>query len=209
MFASWVGAERADGKEHGVTRKRYPWSRSRDRRRRRPRTPAPTTGWVVSEFAALTQLSPRTIRYYRVVKLLPALSFRGTSTRYQRVHLLRVLALQRLKAENVPLAAIRQRLEAMSEAELVAFVSEGGVTEAVARALGLPSPANAAVAPSESRVEPPRQVEAVAAESWHRVHLVPGLELHVSGDAGPLAHRLVMEICAECMGDRRAVLQSR
>ena len=198
-----------------MTRKRNAWTRARDRRRRRPRTPAPVPGWLVSELAALTETPPRTLRYYRELKLLTGLAFRGTSTRYQRVHLLRVLAIQRLKAERVPPAAIRQRLEGMSEDDLIAFVSERGVTRPVAEALELPAPANAALAYLEpdlthapfravSGESPPPQGEAVAREGWRDLRLLPGLELRVAGDASPLAHRLVREIYEHYVGERRA-----
>jgi len=32
--------------------------------RKRPKTPAPTTGWVISELANLTEIPVRRIRYY-------------------------------------------------------------------------------------------------------------------------------------------------
>ena len=173
------------------------------------------TGWLISELAALTQTPPRTLRYYQSIRLLPSLAFRGTSTRYQRVHLLRVLAIQRLKAERVALIAIRQRLEGMSEDELLAFASERGVSRALAKALDLPSVVAVAVASRESdfthpSVTPlggesaPLQDEAVAREGWRDLRLLPGLELRVSQDASPLAHRLVREIYEVYVGERRA-----
>jgi len=173
------------------------------------------TGWLISELAALTQTPPRTLRYYRVLRLLPSLAFRGTSTRYQRVHLLRVLAIQRLKADRVALIAIRHRLEGMSEDELLAFVSERGVTRALAEALELPTVVADAVASRESDFthasvtapggeSAPLRDEAVVREGWRDLRLLPGLELRISGDASPLAHRLVREIYEDYVAERRA-----
>jgi len=193
------GAERADEKEDTVTRKRNAWTRARDRRRRRPRTPAPVTGWLISELAALTQTPPRTLRYYRALRLLPGLSFRGTSTRYQRVHLLRLLAIQQLKAERVPLGTIRKRLDGMSEDELVTFVSESGVKREVAEALELLPAAEVQVANGESALADASLIaiagaDDIATEYWRHVRLLPGLELRVAADAGPLAHHFADEI---------------
>ena len=198
VFRSWV-ARNADEKEDTVTRKRNAWTRARDRRRRRPRTPAPVTGWLISELAALTETPPRTLRYYRALRLLPGLAFRGTSTRYQRVHLLRMLAIQRLKAERVALTAIRQRLDGVSEDELVAFVSESGVGRAVAEALELVPAAEAPLANGESaQAGAPciaiASTDDIATECWRHVRLLPGLELRIAADAGPLAHHLAGEI---------------
>ena len=46
-----------------MVRKRNAETRAKDRFRIRPKTPAPKTGWVIGELAALTGQRPRTIRY--------------------------------------------------------------------------------------------------------------------------------------------------
>ena len=169
-----------------VTRKRNKWARARERGRRRLRTPAPTAGWIKSELAALTSTSPRTLRYYAELGLFPKVEFRGTVTRYQRVHVLRVLAIKHLKTDRLSLSMIRHRLDGMSESELAAFVSERGMPEAIAVALDLRPTASAPVA-------------SVATEGV-RVRLLPGLELRVSGDTEALLHRLIREFSAQFTG---------
>ena len=101
-----------------MVRKRDAYRRMRDQGRIRLKRPKPKTGWVMAELAALTGLRPRTIRYYVDHGVLERPEFRGTATRYQRTHLLRLLAIQRLRREGVPnLAVIKQPIDAAGEAE--------------------------------------------------------------------------------------------
>ena len=193
-----------------VVRKRNAWTRSRERRRRRPKTPAPTTGWVLREFAALTDLSPRSIRYYLQRGVLAAPVFRGTSTRYQRAHLLRALGIRRLQAERVTkLSVIRQRLDVMGEAELLTFVTAQELSEPVRAALQLPprlaggAEGNAAFAdgpPTPIGRATPFDSSVPGGEVWRRVLLLPGLELNVSAGASPLVQHLVRQIYEHCVG---------
>ena len=120
-----------------MVRKRDAYRRMRDRGRIRLKRPKPKTGWVMAELAALTGLRPRTIRYYVDHGVLERAVFRGTAMRYQRPHLLRLLAIQRLRREGVPtLAVIKQRIDAAGEAELLEAVRVGAPSAAVARRWG-------------------------------------------------------------------------
>ena len=75
-------------------RKRSKYDRARHRKRR-PRTPAPTEGWVIRELARMTETTVRTLRNYVTAGLITPLELRGTSTRYARRELLRLLAVLR------------------------------------------------------------------------------------------------------------------
>ncbi|HEX4340853.1 MAG TPA: MerR family transcriptional regulator [Polyangiaceae bacterium] len=155
-----------------MVRKRSRWERSGDYRHKRPKTPAPTTGWVAAELAALTGLSHSAIRYYVRCRIISSPSFRGTITRYQRPDLLRILAVQRLRTERgVTLDAIRRRLDTMSEAEFVVLVTMGGIDEPLAHALGLPVSK--------------RETDVSSMDAWRTTTLLPGLELRVAANASP------------------------
>ena len=107
-------------------RKRSKWDRAGDRHRRRPRTPAPTTGWLIGELAQMTQTTVRTLRNYVATGLITPLELRGTSTRYARRELLRLLALLRARKETkLTLAAIKQKLDAFAEEDLEAWLRNG------------------------------------------------------------------------------------
>ena len=70
-----------------MARKHYLVTRLRQTRSR-PRTPAPKTGWVISELSRITGLPVRRIRYYVEHALIRPAEIRGTATRYQRSELL-------------------------------------------------------------------------------------------------------------------------
>jgi DNA-binding transcriptional MerR regulator len=170
-------------------------------------------GWVLAELAALTGQPRRTIRYYVEQGLLGRPEFRGTATRYQRTHLLRLLAIQRLKSEGVPtLSAIKQRIDAAGDAELLAAVSARPPSTAVATALGLPVTGAAPVsAQSSSMVTGGAAAAAgegeaeLTGEAWRRVLLLPGLELLLAEHASPAVRQVARQIQAYCAGaDPRA-----
>jgi DNA-binding transcriptional MerR regulator len=187
-----------------MVRKRDAWTRARDRLRIRPKRPAQQTGWVLSELASLTGQRPRTIRYYVEQGLLEPPEFRGTATRYQRLHLLRLLAIERLRHEGVAsLAAIKQRLDSAGEAELLAAVCAGPPSAAVAVALELPAVSAHVGAPGAQRAA--ALVQAVpgggASElgtPLRRLVLLPGLELLLSEDASPAVRHVAAQIRAYC-----------
>jgi DNA-binding transcriptional MerR regulator len=188
-----------------MVRKRDAWTRAQDQFRiRRNRRPAPKVGWVLAELAALTGQPRRTIRYYVEQGLLGRPEFRGTATRYQRSHLLRLLAIQRLKSEGVPsLSAIKQRIDAAGEAELLAAVSARPPSTAVATALGLPVSGAAPVSTQSASMvsggaaAAPEEAE-LTGEAWRRVLLLPGLELLLAEDASPAVRQVARQIQVYC-----------
>lgn len=176
-----------------LTRRR----RKKRRKRRgyvRPSRAKPKTGWSRRDLARLTGVSMRTIRLYLQRRVLPSAPFRGSATRYQREHLIALLAIQRLRAQHGrDLDALRARVAALAPAELEALAVEGLTPGPLADALGVqPQPHPAASAPTTSlRSNLPK---------WHRLELALGLELHVRDDASPqvmdLARR-VYEFCGQ------------
>ena len=65
----------------------------------------------LSELAEQAGVSPRTVRYYIALGLLPSPGRLGPGTRYGRDHLDRLRLIKRLQEERLSLAEIRQRLE--------------------------------------------------------------------------------------------------
>lgn len=102
-----------------MKRKRIRLTRSIDLRTRRNRKPPPTNGWFKPELAALLGISPGTITKYVVMGVLPKTVFRGRATRYQREHLLRVLAIRELRARGmVGLKRIKAHLDKLTAEQL-------------------------------------------------------------------------------------------
>ncbi len=187
-----------------MVRKRDGWTRARDRLRRRRKTRAPKTGWVISELAALTGQSPRTIRYYLQQGVLTRPAFHGTATRYGREHLLRLLGIERLKREGLrKLAIIKQRLDAAGEAELLAAAVASVPSAAVATALGLEVAGASGAAGAPSVVSMDRgadssQRAAEPGEPWRRIALLPGLELLLAENASPAVRQVALQMQAHC-----------
>jgi DNA-binding transcriptional MerR regulator len=128
-----------------------------------------------------TGVTDRMVRIYIQRGVLPHATGRGTGPVYTQDHLVRLRAVRRLLAERCSLDEIRRRLARISPEELAR--------------LGAPPPTAAPPAPppageAASGMVPP------GAERWDRMTLLPGLELHVRGDAGPLVRRLAEEIHA-------------
>ncbi len=156
-------------------------------RRRKVRRKSPVVqavGLTGEELAAKAGVELRSIRYYIAQRLLPAARFRGASTRYEPEHLVRLLMVKKLKAENLTLREIRTRMALMSYAEIEA---------AVAPMLGAPTKANVQPPAAEGTLT---TAETRTAETWRRLVILPGVELFVQSNVSPHARRVVSEIQA-------------
>ncbi len=71
---------------------------------------------TIIELSALSGLSVRTIRYYLAQGLIPSADKEGPATRYPGATLARLRLITRLRDAHLPLAEIRKRLAAMSDA---------------------------------------------------------------------------------------------
>lgn len=138
-----------------------------------PGTAATSATYSSTALAQAVGLRASTIHRYLQEGLLPSPPRRGPATVYTEEHLLRLRAIRKMRGANLGLARIKRKLTAMSLDEVRAMVEP-------------PPLAPAAPAPA---------VDA-AMERWERAALVPGLELMVRADAGPLVLRLAREIVA-------------
>jgi DNA-binding transcriptional MerR regulator len=144
----------------------------------------------------------RTVRYYLYEGLIPPASEKkGTSTLFGYVHLLALLVIKKLQAENLPIKKIREIIENKSERELETLLGGSGPASekneaqayletllfskpaqtyspppAASQSLPFSSPQNAAAA------QPPPPPPTASPASWSRFEIAPGVELHVSSD---------------------------
>jgi DNA-binding transcriptional MerR regulator len=72
--------------------------------------------YTISELATLAGVTPRTIRYYVSIGLLPSPGQAGPGTRYGQGHLARLRLIRRLQREHLPLGEIAVRLEGLDDA---------------------------------------------------------------------------------------------
>jgi DNA-binding transcriptional MerR regulator len=83
----------------------------------------PDDPYSLSDLARLADVTPRTVRYYVALGLLPSPEAAGPATRYGEGHLARLRLIRRLQRDHLPLAEIRIRLERMADDEIIATVS--------------------------------------------------------------------------------------
>ncbi|MBV8859457.1 MAG: MerR family transcriptional regulator [Acidobacteria bacterium] len=138
----------------------------------------------------------RTVRYYLAEGLIPpAEEKQGTASVFEFRHLLRLLVVKKLQAEGLPIRAIRELVTGKTERQLERLLGAGqgqspgspakGEALSYLESLLQKSPS----APLPSSAPPPAQAFSSAPlappsgaprETWARVELEPGLELHVS-----------------------------
>lgn len=71
--------------------------------------------YTIGELATLAGVTPRTIRYYVSIGLLPSPGQSGPGTRYGEGHLARLRLIRRLQREHLPLGEIARRLEGLDD----------------------------------------------------------------------------------------------
>jgi DNA-binding transcriptional MerR regulator len=167
-------------------------------------------GYAIADLASLAGVTPRTIRYYVSVGLIPPPDQAGRAARYDEDHLRRIRLIRRLQDRHLPLAEIRSRLASLSEEEAAAALSApdtqpvGSALEYIrslsARSgpLALPPPAPPGDPATPAPVRPlPHPSAAMppatrpVATTWERIPLTPDVELHVRRPLGRTANRRV------------------
>ncbi len=154
----------------------------------------------------------RTIRYYLAEGLIqPPEEKQGTASVFGYINLLQLVAVKQLQAEHLPIRKIRELVTGKNEQELETLLGIGGKSGKKSRESEAKRYLQSLLAPSmsqalESRAvtgtsrptgtprldqmsaaraaAPPAQ-EADQTQSWQRVEIEPGLELHVRSDYTP------------------------
>jgi DNA-binding transcriptional MerR regulator len=155
--------------------------------------------YTISELASIAGVTPRTVRYYISLGLLPPPDQAGPGTRYSEGHLQRVRLIRRLQDAHLPLAEIRRQIGSMDDGAVTAALTDpsagprdsaldyihalqaGESQPSAPRALHetaapyvapLPGPAPALPPDAEATPSPSRS-------QWDRVVLTPDVELHI------------------------------
>lgn len=138
----------------------------------------------------------RTVRYYLAEGLVPSAEEKqGTASVFGFRHLLQLLVVKKLQAEGLPIRAIRELVTGKTERQLERLlgVEQGQASGSAARGEALsylesllqksPSAPLPSAPPQARQMPPPAPLASPSAatrETWARVELEPGLELHVS-----------------------------
>jgi len=167
--------------------------------------------YAIGELADLVGVTPRTIRYYVSIGLLPAPEQAGPKTRYTEGHLKRLHLIRRLQRQHLPLGEIGERIARLDdeavEAALDADVAPRPADSAldyINRIQGGPPPAlteRQEVTPAPLRAEtrslaepsPPRhkQPPLDTRTRWERVPLSESVELHIREPLGKRKHQQI------------------
>ena len=159
-------------------------------------------GYTLQGLADASGIPVRTLRYYLAQGLLPAPARQGRRTRYPEGTLRRLALVKRLRAANLPLSEIRDRLAAMPDSEVEAALEPRGMATQLELRTGLG-------VPPVYRVRPPGFTEmrgllslvdarppAPERTQWERIWIEPGVELHVQRPLTRLAAKRVERIVA-------------
>lgn len=135
----------------------------------------------------------RTIRYYMAEGLVQTPEEKqGTASVFGYLNLLQLLTVKKLQAEHLPIRKIRELVAGKSEPELETLLGIGSTakksreTEAkrYLESLLAPTPISQGAAPRQAAAAaPPPQAD--QSQSWQRVEIEPGLELHIRSDYAP------------------------
>jgi len=179
--------------------------------------------YLIQELAEKAGISLRTIRYYQQEGLLPEPINRGKFAYYNEDHLERLMLIQELKKNYLPLKEIREQINSLTPQQVQSVLEsrkvenenkpsldaafknktvQPGSTEAldyISRLLN---------AQSESRDPEPRKIQAppnrhdekvryvagTPSESWQRIVLARGIEIHVREPLSPNDQKRLEEL---------------
>lgn len=155
--------------------------------------PEETHTWTISELAEEAGVTRRTIHYYVSQGLLTASGSEGRGSRYGRQHLDRLRLIRTLQREHLPLADIRRRLDALTDAQVADLAAASGDRNQVRETAfeyiqsvlaGTNRAADAAPSRAAVPVPPPSFAKASAAVPMRFARPAPA---PVAPSAGPVA----------------------
>ncbi len=158
--------------------------------------------YTLQAIAAASGLPVRTLRFYLAQGLLPSPVRQGQHTRYPASTLHRLTLLRRLRAANLPLADIRDRLAAMSDADVQLALGVARPPTRMVGPLGAESAPDLALgwtdedAPDVIATAITNGPAAPQRSQWERIVLEPGIELTVQRPLTRLAAKRVDRLVA-------------
>lgn len=165
--------------------------------------------YTLQGLADASGITVRTLRYYLAQGLLPAPARQGRLTRYPESTLRRLALVKRLRAANLPLADIRDRLSAMPDTEVDAALGPRGMATQLELSTGLGVPPVYMVRPPGVGERPatyefrsllsrdaPARPPVAERTQWERIWIEPGVELHVQRPLTRLAAKRVERLVA-------------
>ncbi len=179
------------------------------------------TEYLIQDLVAKSGVNSRTIRFYQQEKLLPEPVYHGKFAYYNDDHLVRLRLILELKKKYLPLNEIASQLNSMTYQQVKAALesqvpevikrfkiseppgSQQGeydgkaAQEYITRLLqtkpGSP-PREVGRQPAPLTPVSPRYVAGTPAESWKRITLSPGIELHFSESLSPSDRKRLDEL---------------
>jgi len=143
---------------------------------------------TLTQLAERAEVTPRTIRYYIQIGLLPAPGTWGPGAHYDAAYLDRIREIKRLQRAHLPLAKIRQRLD--SDRDSGEWKLTHGFAPAPMMAFSAPTFAVREEELTERETSPP----APSRSQWERFTLSPDIELHVRRPLSRRTNRILEEI---------------
>lgn len=168
--------------------------------------------YTIQQVVERTGLAPRVIREWTSRDVVAKPTGRGPGTRYSEDLVLRLMAVQRLRLQGMPLRTIRSELRRMSKAQVAAFLGEtleapapaspppptaaAPPPEAADPALGFDAPPAAlpAAPTSEAVARAPETAALPPGQPFVIAWLLPQLGIIVGQNAPPLVRRIAAEI---------------
>lgn len=144
-------------------------------------------GLDLRDLADRAGVTTRTVRYYVQQGVLPPPEGRGPGSHWTRGHLDRLRLIRRLQDEHLPLAEIRQQLDALDDAAVrqalrLAEQAAPPSSDALGYIRGLLGAQKARPSHPEitlPRSERPPGRRSGRRETWERINLTPDIELHL------------------------------
>ncbi len=167
--------------------------------------------YAIGELADLAGVTPRTIRYYVSIGLLPSPEQAGPKTRYTDGHLKRLRLIRHLQRQHLPLGEIGARLSGLDDEAVEAALDsglsarptdsaleyinqlqgEGSLDRTGAKEIS-PKPARAlAQTTAEQRPAQPTKAQLDTRTRWERVPLSEYVELHIRVPLGKRKHQQI------------------
>jgi DNA-binding transcriptional MerR regulator len=169
------------------------WSLRRRRKAPRKKARFRVEGMTAAELGAKVGVSARTVRFYTAERVLPSPEFRGAATRYGREHLVCLAAIRCLQRERrMSLPSIRQYLRTANK-EDVERVAAAVLPELAAAAVSGDGAEADAMAASSGGV-------ASVSDTWHRLTILPGLEVHLHSTASAEVQGLARSVVERLRG---------